>query len=486
MKRFINAMLLVGVLLTTGCANQYYEKLDELQERVDELQLFCDNLNKDLTTLRTLVSVLEKQDMITGITELRSGSTVTGYRINFVEHDPVTITNGSDGKKPLVASRQDPDDKNWYWTVQYGDGEFQWLLAPDGSKMLAIGVLPYIAIRDGWFCYTLDGKEWIKLGEANGKNGDQMFQSVDTRYDDYVIFTLTNGAQFKIPTYRKYLELKTEFGKINDNADAQSDLLLSKMEQFLYITSVKPLLSGKDTVGLSVTLSNGKSFRIHDWTTSVSPAIFIKKDPADGQFYWAYTIGSSPEQWVLTPDGKKISASSEKVLVPHVSVTRDKDGQYYWTVTAGDSTEFLRFMVDSTWTPRAIDSVSRSFSFVKSYSDSLVIVLKDSTTRFVLPMQYTVTLTQESGAAFGGDLTLKKGAQARIRYVANGPSPSVALIPQGGYTATTETQSGVNYIRIKAPDAFTAPSGKVIAIFSFPVKNTTVTVMKTINITQEG
>ena len=174
------------------------------------------------------------------------------------------------------------------------------------------------------------------------------------------------------------------------------------------------------------------------------------------------------------------------MLGPHVSVTRDKDGQYYWTVTAGDSTEFLRFMVDSTWTPRAIDSVSRSFSFVKSYSDSLVIVLKDSTTRFVLPMQYTVTLTQESGAAFGGDLTLKKGAQARIRYVANGPSPSVALIPQGGYTATTETQSGMNYIRIKAPDAFTAPSGKVIAIFSFTVKNTTVTVMKTINITQEG
>ena len=478
-------MLLAGTLLATGCVNQYYEKLDELQERVDELQRICDNLNQDLTALRSLVTALEKQDMVTGITELRSGSTVTGYRINFVEHDPVTITNGSDGKKPLIASRQDPDDKNWYWTVQYGDGDYQWLLAPDGSKMLSIGVLPYIALRDGWFCYTLDGKEWIQLGEANGKNGDQMFQSVDTRHDDYVIFTLTNGAQFKIPTYRKYLELKTEFGKINDNADAQFELLLTKMDQFLYITGVNPILSGRDTVGLSVTLSNGKRFRIHDWTTSISPAIFIKKD-TDGQFYWAYTIGSSPEQWVLTPDGKKISASSETVLVPRVAVTRDKDGQYYWTVTAGDSTEFLRFMVDSTWTPRAVDSVSRAFSFVKSYSDSLVIVLKDSTTRFVLPMQYTVNLTWENGTPFNGELTLKKGAEVRLRYVANGPSPSVALIPQGGYTATTETQSGLNYIRIKAPGVFTAPSGKVLAVFSFTVKNSTVTVMKTITIKQEG
>lgn len=485
MKRFISAMLLAGALLATGCADPYYEKLDELEERVEELQRMCDKINSDLSAIRSLVSVLEKQDMVTGITELRSGSTVTGYRINFVEHDPVTIYNGHDGKKPMVSSRQDPDDRNWYWTVQYGDEDYEWLRAPDGSKMLSIGVLPFVTIRDGWFCYTVDGKEWIQLGKADGENGDQMFKSVDTSHDDYVLFTLTNGAQFKIPTYRKYLELKTEFGKINDNADAQSRLLLTKMEQFLYISQVSPLLSGKDTVGLSVTLSNGKSFRIHDWTASISPAIFIKKD-TDGQFYWAYTIGSSPDQWVLTADGKKISATSETVQVPQVSIARDKDGQFYWTVTSGDSTEFLRFLVDSTWTPRAIDSVSRAFSSVKNYGDSLVIVLKDSTTRFVLPKAYTVSLTQQNGAAFNGTLSMKKNAEVKLLYVANGPSPSLTLITQGGYKATAITQSGQNYIQIKAPAAFTAPSGKVVAIFTFSAKNAPVTVMKTINITQEG
>ena len=367
MKRFICTMLLAGTLLATGCVNQYYEKLDELQERVEELQRICDKLNGDLSALRNLVTALEKQDMVTGITELRSGSTVTGYRINFVEHDPVTITNGSDGKKPLVSSRQDPDDKNWYWAVQYGDGEVQWLLAPDGSKMLSIGILPYIAIRDGWFCYTLDGTEWIQLGEANGKNGDQMFQSVNTSFDDYVIITLTNGSQFKFPLYRKYLDLQTEYGKINDNADAQSRLLLSYIEKLLYITRISPILSGKDTVGLSVSLSNGNSFRIHDWTASVSPAIFIKKD-TDGKFYWAYTIGNSPEHWVLSPDGEKMSASSEEVSVPQVSVVRDTDGQYYWAVTTGDNTELLRFKVDEARTPRAIDSVSQGFLFGKELS----------------------------------------------------------------------------------------------------------------------
>ena len=485
MKRFISAMLLAGALLATGCAQQYYEKLDELEGRVEELQRICDQLNSDLSALRSLVTALEKQDMVTGITELRSGSTVTGYRINFVEHDPVTIYNGSDGKKPLVASRQDPDDKNWYWTVQYGDGDFEWLRAPDGSKMLSIGVLPYIAIRDGWFCYTLDGKEWTKLGVADGQNGDQMFKSVDTRHDDYVIFTLTNGAQFKIPTYRKYLELKTEFSKINENADAQSDLLLSYMDKFLYITRVSPILSGLDTVGLSVTLSNGKRFRIHDWTASISPSIFIKKD-TDGKFYWAYTIGSSPEQWVLSPEGEKISASSEEVKVPRVSVTRDKDGQYYWTVTTGDSTEFLRFLVDSTWTPRAVDSVSRAFSSVKNYADSLVVVLKDTTTRFVLPKQYTVSITRENGTPVNGKLSMAKGSEVRLLYVANGPTPAVALVTQGGFTATTETESGLNYIRIKAPASIPGTNGKVMAFFTFTTKNAPVTVIKTITITQEG
>ena len=484
MKRFIIAILLAGMLLATGCANQYYTKIDELEERVEELQRICDKINSDLSALRNLVTALEKQDMVTGITELRDGSTVTGYRINFVEHDPVTISNGSDGKKPLVGSRQDPDDKNWYWTVQYGDGTVEWLLAPDGSKMLSIGVLPYVAIRDGWFCYTLDGKEWIKLGVADGQNGDQMFQSVDTRNDDYVIFTLTNGQQFKFPTYRRYLELKTEFGKINENADAQSSLLLSYMDEFLYITRVDPLKSGKDTVGFSVTLSNGKSFSIHDWTTSISPTIFIKKD-TDGKFYWAYTIGSSPEHWVLSPDGKKISASSEAVKVPHVSIARDKDGQFYWTVNTGDTTEFLRFLVDSTWSPRAIDSVSRAFSSVKNYRDSLVIVLKDSTTRFVLPKQYTVSITQENGTPVGETLTMQKGAEIRLRYVANGPTPTVAVVAQGDFEATTETQSGVNYIRIKAPASFPATHGKVMAFFTFTAKDAPVTVIKTITI-KEG
>ena len=474
-------MLLGAVLLVTGCADPYYEKLEELEDRVADLQVLCDQINSDLSSLQRLVSAIENKDMITGVTELSSGSTVTGYRINFVQHAAVTISNGQDGKKPLVASQRDPEDGNWYWTVQYGDGTAQWLLGPDGSKMLSIGVLPYISIRNGWFCYTLDGVEWIQLGKADGENGDQMFKSIDTRNDNYVVFTLTNGAQFKIPTYRAYLSLKTEFEKINDNADAQADLLSAQLDKLLYITRINPILASGDTVGQTIVLSNGKRLNIHDWTTSISPAIFIKKD-SDGKFYWAYTIGSAPEQWVLSPEGNKISASSETVQVPQVSVTRDKDGQFYWTVTTGGSTEFLRFKVDASWTPRAVDSVSRAFSSVRNYTDSLVIVLKDSTTRFVLPKQYSVSLTDAGGASVEDGISMKAGQETVISYTAYGTGATLTLLAQGGFTATAES----GRIRIKAPDAIPAGGGKVMAFFSFSAKDVPVTIIKTIPIKKEG
>lgn len=485
MKKFIRLMLLAGVFAVAGCADEYYRKIDELQERVEELQRQCDQINGNLSALRELIRVLESYDMISGITELRSGSSVTGYRINFVQHESVTIYNGKDGQKPLVASQQDPTDRNWYWAVQYGEGSFEWLLAPDGTRMLSVGVLPYVTIRDGWFCYTVDGQQWTQLAKADGQDGDQLFRTVDTRSGDYVVFTLANGTQFKIPTYQKYLELKTELGKINDNADAQISLLTAQMGQLLYIRRVAPLLSEKDTVGLTVTLSDGKSFRIYDWTGSISPAIFVKKD-SDGKFYWAYTIGPSPEQWVLSPEGEKISASSEAVQVPQVSVERDQDGQYYWTVTTGDSTEFLRVRVGDQWSPRAVDSVARVFSSVTDYADSLVIVLRDSTTRFVLPKQYTVSLTKEDGTPVDGPLMMRGGQQIRIRYVANGPSATLTLVAQGGFSATTETTAGGNYIRIKAPASFPEKAGKILAVFSFSMEEMPVTVIKTILIEKEG
>ena len=484
MRKFLLSLcVLAAGLLSAGCHDEIIQKIDELEDRVDDMTLMCNRLNENLSTLRNLVEVIQRQDMITGITEIRSGSTVTGYRINFVQHEPITISNGSDGKKPLIASRQNPDDKNYYWAVQYGDDAWDWLRAADGSMMLSIGVLPYVTERNGVFQYTFDGVNWIELGKADGVNGDQMFEKV-TPYSDYVLFHMTTGEIFKIPTYSAFLSLKTEFDKANDHVDAQIALVQATQNRLTWITSIDPILDGADTTGLTVALSNGKQFSIHDWTSTLSPAIFVKR-ANDGHLYWAYTIGLSEEKWVLSPEGKRISAESESVETPLVSVARDEDGDFYWVVITKDSTEFLRTKVDDKWQPHAVDSVKSIFTSVKDYSDSLVVVLKDST-RFVLPKEYTVSFSDADGNPIGERFAMKENSQAVIRYTVNGSNPSLTLLAQGGLTATASTMEGGDpCIVVRSPYHIMEGQGKIVAVFTFPGTVSPITLVKTITVTKE-
>ena len=51
-----------------------------------------------------------------------------------------------------------------------------------------------------------------------------------------------------------------EIFKVNENVLAQISLVTAAIDKLVYISRLAPILSGKDTVGLSIALSNGKSF----------------------------------------------------------------------------------------------------------------------------------------------------------------------------------------------------------------------------------
>lgn len=485
MNRYIHPLkkcfiaLLAGIFLLAGCNDEYNRRIAELQERVDNLYLLCDQLNHNIASISALVKVIQSRDMITGLTEIREGSVVKGYKINFVNHDPVTIYNGLDGKIPLVASRQDPDDGSYYWTVQYGSDNVQWLLDSYGNRMLSIGKLPFLAIRDGEWYFTEDGKTWIKLGQAVGQNGDTMFIRFDTFNPAYVVIYMSNGEQLKIPTYETYTYLRAKFNYLNENTEAQVEVIKAALDQLVSIQTVAPVLSGTDTVGVTVKLSNGKGFTIHDWVTSMAPVIFVKPY-TDGKLYWAYQIGTQAEKWVLDPEGNMIPAASDAVETPLVSVEVGDDGNFYWAVTTGGKTELLRFAVDSTWNPRAVDSVKGPFRTVRDYNDSLVLVLKAGQ-RYVLPKQYSVWLTDEAGAAVEGTIKMKElstGDKVTVKYTAHGPSCTLSLLPQGGFTAKAVSGG----FTITAPPKFNDGEGKVVAVFSFNTGTAPVSVIKTIEI----
>ena len=151
MKKIKFFMLAVVVVLFTACHDKLWDAIDDLDARVARLEELCKEMNTNITSLQTIVSVIQQNDVITGITPIEKGGKVVGYTISFDKHEPITIYNGEDGKDGV-------DGENGK------DGQ-------DGKP-------------------GADGKD--------GQDGDSMFTSV-TYDDNNVYFTLTDGSVLIVP-----------------------------------------------------------------------------------------------------------------------------------------------------------------------------------------------------------------------------------------------------------------------------------------------
>ena len=84
------------ILLFASCAPAYddssvLDRLNELEQRVDELEAQCDKADEDIATLRAIIEVLQSRDYVTSITPIVEGDEIVGYTITFAKSDPITI-----------------------------------------------------------------------------------------------------------------------------------------------------------------------------------------------------------------------------------------------------------------------------------------------------------------------------------------------------------------------------------------------------------
>ena len=156
MKTTIKLFALACVLFATACNNNdEYDMLNSLwrnvtqnEARIDDLEKWCSQANTNITSLQTIVNVLESNGMVTSITPVMEGGVEIGYTITFSNHDPITIyhgkdgkdgangadgANGQDGASPIVGVAKHTDGV-YYWTL---NGE--WLLDADGNKLRVSG-----------------------------------------------------------------------------------------------------------------------------------------------------------------------------------------------------------------------------------------------------------------------------------------------------------------------------------------------------------
>lgn len=96
----------MSLLLATtffSCGDDYDDTalrndVNDLKSRVEKLESWCSTTNTQISALQGLVSALEQNDYVTGVTPIVEGSVEVGYTITFTKSKPITIYHGKDGK----------------------------------------------------------------------------------------------------------------------------------------------------------------------------------------------------------------------------------------------------------------------------------------------------------------------------------------------------------------------------------------------------
>ena len=205
MKKYI-LLLLATLALTVSCDvfdhTSIWDKLNEHEQRIEELEKACNRLNTNIESIQTILQALQTNDYVADITKIMEDGVEVGYSITFAKGGTVTIyhgTSGEDGSTPKIGIKK-ASDGQYYWT---SDGE--WLTGEDGEKIpatVAAGdgkyITPQFRIADGvWYISYDNGNSWRKIESVDSEQ-DAFFQSVSCN-SDYVYFILADGTEIAVP-----------------------------------------------------------------------------------------------------------------------------------------------------------------------------------------------------------------------------------------------------------------------------------------------
>ena len=319
MKKLLAFAALFAVVALTSCKyddDDLWNSVHGLENRVAKLEELCKQMNTNISSLQTIVTALQNNVYVTGTTPLMKDGKEIGYTITFSKGNPITIYHGKDGQDgedgitPTISVKKDTDGV-YYWTL---NGEF---IVVDGGKIQAEGkdgtngTTPQFKIEnDYWFVSYNNGANWTQLGKATGEDGiggDSMFSGVDYETStDYVIFTLSNGTQIKLPTWSAFEALQRLCNETNTNLSALQTIVTA-LQNNDYITSVDPLTENGKVVGYTIKFAKSNPIVIYngkdgaDGVDGNTPVIGVKK-ATDGIYYW--TLDGE----FIVVDGQKIKA----------------------------------------------------------------------------------------------------------------------------------------------------------------------------------
>ena len=326
MKKLLAFAALFAVVALTSCKyddDDLWNSVHGLENRVAKLEELCKQMNTNISSLQTIVTALQNNVYVTGTTPLMKDGKEIGYTITFSKGNPITIYHGKDGQDgedgitPTISVKKDTDGV-YYWTL------------------------------NGEFVSYDNGANWTQLGKATGEDGiggDSMFSGVDYETStDYVIFTLSNGTQIKLPTWSAFEALQRLCNETNTNLSALQTIVTA-LQNNDYITSVDPLTENGKVVGYTIKFAKSNPIVIYngkdgaDGVNGNTPVIGVKKD-TDGIYYW-------------TLDGEFIVVDGQKIKAQGTDGNNGADGsdgvtpkleirEGYWWITYDNGTNWTQ------------------------------------------------------------------------------------------------------------------------------------------------
>lgn len=487
--------------------------------------------------------------------------------------------DGTNGYTPVIGVQKDSDGV-YYWTL---DGK--WLTDISGNKIKAVGtdgkdgkdglnggadgkdgengtdgkdgkdgvdgkdgITPKLKIEDDWWYISYDeGQSWTKLSKAKGEDGkdgqngtdgkdgkdgtdgkdginggDSFFKSVDTTNKDYIVFTLSDGSQLKLPTWYAFEALRTQCNQMNTNIEALQKIV-SSLQNNDYITSCTPHMENGVQTGYVISFAKSPSIIVYngkngapgkdgepgkdgadgndgvDGKDGYSPVVGVKKD-TDNIYYW--TLDG---KWLTDVDGKKVKAQGTDGKngadgndgLPGADGKDGNDGADGANGTNGkdgvtpqlkieDGFWFVSTDGGQNWTElgKATGADGKDGdSFFASVSDSetkVTFVLKDGSS-FEVPKESGLNIIFQNTDAIRFSL----GSAYKIAYtlVGSDAQTSIEILCQDGLRAILEkTDETSGFVTVTTPYSIVEHSTVIVLVSDGRGK----TIMKALNFVYDG
>ena len=421
-----------------SCVNfddsEIWDKLNEHEQRIEELERVCSRLNSNIEALQVVMQALQENDYVTGVTKICEDGVEIGYSLAFANGGTVTIYHGKDGQDgekgedgsaPKIGIRK-ASDGEYYWTA-----DEEWLTDENGEKIPAVYnkskdgkyITPMFRVaEDGWYISFDNGNSWRFYGEIDNGSDDAIFTDIEIA-DSYIILTTADGTVLEIPTSIVHESTQTLVNQLNINASSLQTIVKA-LKKGDYISSVYPLVEKSAIIGYMLNFSQTGSVTIYhnpngEENEEDFPIVGVRQ-VADGIYYW--TVNGA---WHLGQSGSKIPVISNDAAAPVL-----KAGGGLWHISFDNGSTWQEVKAASDVEAGTV-KVPYSLVHGNKYSSGHT---SENTRASIFP--YTVTIPS------GVTIKPKDGYVWGYYTNVNTATPTSSSLASGGWVTTTYTGNG--------------------------------------------